>query len=67
MLFRSLSNVGIYLNKQVPGFDVRNYNYKNMGQIIGAHKDMFDIKSKSNKDGIHQIVYVRLKTDDSAK
>ena len=63
----NLSNVGIYLNKQVPGFDVRNYNYKNMGQIIGAHKDMFDINSQSNKVGIHQIVYVRLKTDDSAK
>ncbi|MBO5146217.1 MAG: NYN domain-containing protein [Lachnospiraceae bacterium] len=59
----NLATVGTYLSKQIPGFDVRNYGYKNMRQLIENHKARFEIKSEVAKDGIHRVFYARMRTE----
>lgn len=57
-----LAAVGIALNKQISGFDARNYGYKNMTQFIKNHGNEFDLKYETGRDGIHSIVYVKKNT-----
>lgn len=59
--WENLANVGHALNKQISGFDARNYGYKNMTQFISKHKEHFEIKFETAKDGIHSIVYIKRK------
>ena len=60
--WENLANVGFALNKQISGFDARNYGYRNMTQFITNHKEQFDLNIESAKDGIHRVVYIKKKT-----
>lgn len=60
--WENLANVGYALNKQISGFDARNYGYKNMTQFITSHTEQFELKVETAKDGIHRVVYVKKKT-----
>lgn len=57
--WENLANVGYALNKQISGFDARNYGYKNMTQFITSHAEQFELKVETAKDGIHRIVYIK--------
>lgn len=59
--WENLANVGFDLNKQISGFDARNYGYRNMTQLIKGHEEDFDLDIKHAKDGIHSVVYVKKK------
>lgn len=60
--WENLANVGFALNKQISGFDARNYGYKNMTQFIKNHDEQFELDFKTAKDGIHSIVYIKKKS-----
>lgn len=53
-----LSKIGICLSKKWPGFDARNYGYKNMRQLLNKHNDVVRIEDEKAQDGIHNITYV---------
>lgn len=53
-----LSKIGILLSKKWPGFDARNYGYKNMRQLLNNHTDVIKIEDEQAKDGIHYITYI---------
>lgn len=59
--WENLANVGFDLNKQISGFDARNYGYRNMTQLIKGHEEDFDLKFETAKDGIHSVVFVKKK------
>lgn len=56
----NLATIGNYLKKKYLGFDTRNYNYKNMTEMIESSKDTLNVEVKKEKapDGIHKVVYV---------
>lgn len=56
-----LSKIGILLLKKWPGFDARNYGYKNMRQFLNNHTDVVRIEDEKAPDGIHNISYVKKK------
>lgn len=56
-----LSKIGILLLKKWPGFDARNYGYKNMRQLLNNHTDVVQIEDEKAPDGIHNISYVKKK------
>lgn len=53
-----LSKIGILLSKKLPGFDARNYGYKNMRQLLNNHADVVKIEDEQAQDGIHYITYI---------
>lgn len=55
----NLANLGSYLAKAIPGFDVRIYGYKNMSELIKDNKDVFELKHELAEDKIHKVVYVK--------
>lgn len=57
--WENLSKIGAVIGKQIPGFDARNYGYKNMTQFIKKHQDIFELKFEDTGDGIHSVVYIR--------
>lgn len=59
--WENLASVGVALNKQISGFDARNYGYKNMTQFIKNHEDKFELKDEFAKDGVHKIVFIKKK------
>ncbi|MGN1085113.1 MAG: NYN domain-containing protein [Lachnospiraceae bacterium] len=59
--WENLASIGIALNKQISGFDARNYGYRNMTQFIKNNADKFELKFELSKDGIHSVVYVKKK------
>ncbi|MCM1044063.1 MAG: NYN domain-containing protein [Candidatus Gastranaerophilales bacterium] len=59
--WENLANVGFALNRQISGFDARNYGYKNMTQLIKNHAEELELKVETAKDGINSIVYIKRK------
>jgi len=59
--WENLASVGAALNKQISGFDARNYGYRNMTQFIKNNADKFELSFETSRDGIHSVVYVRKK------
>lgn len=53
-----LSNVGFKLSRKWPGFDARNYGYKNMKQLLNSHNSILAVNEEKAPDGIHSISYV---------
>lgn len=63
--WENLAGVGVTLNKQISGFDSRNYGYKNMTRFIKGHQDKFELNVETAKDGIHSVVYIKKKKTES--
>lgn len=55
----NLANVGFQLSQKRPGFDARNYGYKNMSMFIKKHENFFETRKKKAPDNVHNIVFVR--------
>ncbi len=62
--WENLASVGINLKKQIPGFDARNYGYKNMTKFIKSNEDKFELKVEVAKDGVHKVVFIRRKSQE---
>ena len=58
-----LSKIGVLLSKEWPGFDARNYGYRNMRQLLNNHSDIVKIEDEKAPDGIHNITYIMKKLD----
>ena len=56
-----LSKIGVLLSKEWPGFDARNYGYRNMRQLLNNHSDIVKIEDEKAPDGIHNITYIMKK------
>ena len=56
-----LSKIGILLSKEWPGFDARNYGYRNMRQLLNNHAGIVKIEDEKAPDGIHNITYIMKK------
>ena len=56
-----LSKIGVLLSKEWPGFDARNYGYRNMRQLLNNHSDIVKIEDDKAPDGIHNITYIMKK------
>lgn len=56
-----LSNIGFKLSQKWPGFDARNYGYKNMRQLLNKHSDVLATDDEKAPDGIHKVAYVKKK------
>lgn len=52
-----LSKIGKLLVNKLPGFDARNYGYKNMRQFLSESVELNVIDEKA-PDGIHYITYI---------
>jgi uncharacterized LabA/DUF88 family protein len=57
----NLANLGNYLTKLKPDFDVRLYGFKSLGAMVKAHKDIFEIEEKSTSDSPAKVLYIRKK------
>ena len=55
----SLGPIGQRLHQLDPGFDPRTYGYRQLSQLIKAHKDVFEINEKKSASGPTQI-YIRI-------
>ena len=58
-----LAKVGKILAQKCPGFDSRNYGYKNMTRLIQKHSETFETKNEKTADGIHYTTYIKKKDD----
>lgn len=57
----NLAGIGLQLSQRKPGFDSRNYGYRNMSMLIKNHEDVFETKKEKAPDNVHNIVYVKKK------
>lgn len=55
-----LSKIGKLLANKLPGFDARNYGYKNMRQFLSESSEL-DVIDEKAPDGIHNITYIEKK------
>ncbi len=55
----NLANLGNYLTKLKPDFDVRLYKFKSLSDMVKAHKDVFQIEEKSTSDSPAKVLYIR--------
>jgi uncharacterized LabA/DUF88 family protein len=55
----NLANLGNYLTKLKPDFDVRLYGFKSLGAMVKAHKDIFEIQEeKNNPNSPAKVLYI---------
>lgn len=54
-----LASIGLQLSQSKPGFDARNYGYKNISAFMKSHEDKFETKKVKAQDNIHDVVYVK--------
>ncbi len=55
-----LGSIGQRLHQLDPGFDPRTYGYKQLSQLIKAHKNVFEINEKKSRGGPTQF-YIKTK------
>ncbi len=60
----NLAEIGRVLQSKYPGFDARNYEYKNMTRMIRHHSRYFKVDVRKASDGAHRIVYVSKKQEE---
>ncbi len=58
----NLAEIGRVLQGKYPGFDARNYEYKNMTRMIRHHSQYFKVNVRKASDGTHRIVYISKKS-----
>lgn len=56
-----LSKIGSLLSQKWPGFDARNYGYRNIRQLLSNHEEAVKIEDEQATDGIHYITYIMKK------
>jgi len=57
----NLAEIGRVLQTKYPGFDARNYEYKNMTRMVRHHSRYFKVSVVMASDGAHRIVYISKK------
>ncbi|MBQ3104468.1 MAG: NYN domain-containing protein [Lachnospiraceae bacterium] len=57
----SLASIGNLLSQRRPGFDARNYSYRNMSAFIKSHADRFEMKRERAQNNANDIIYIRKK------
>lgn len=55
------SSIGLFVGKQYPGFDVRNYGYRRLGELIKAMPDLETLESPSPQNPSVKHVMVRVR------
>jgi len=57
-----LGTIGNHLRQSDPGFDARNYGYKQLSQLFKAYSKEFELREESTKGG-PTLIYVRSQTE----
>jgi hypothetical protein len=62
-----LGTIGGLLRQIDPGFDPRTYGYKQLSQLVEAHKDMIDVNTSGPKGKLIHYIRMKSKSDQSSK
>lgn len=57
----NLAEVGVLLQKRIPGFDPRNYKYSKLGKFIESFPFVEVKEVQNGKDKLLKVIYVRIK------
>ncbi len=54
-----LGTIGNHLRQLDPGFDPRNYGFKQLSQLFRSHPEEFEVREESARSGPTILIYVR--------